>query len=89
MKVVTGALRPSITPGRLYSQLCTQFDLLRPAGCCICRMPLPYPVIRPDDVSANWRIGTPAPCPEGCDAVIAEIVAKMWTRYDLHSLKAL
>jgi len=89
MKVVSGTLRPSITPGRLYSQLRAQFDLLRPAGCSRCRMPLPYMVARPDDVSANWRIGTPAPCPLGCDAVIAEIVAKMWTRYDVHSLRDL
>jgi len=86
---VTGTLRPSITSGRLYNHLCTQFALLRPAACSSCRVPLPYAVLRPDSVSANWRIGTPAACSWGCDAVIAEIVANMWTRYDIRPLGVL
>ena len=47
-------------------------------------MPLPFPMVRSDEVSANWRIGTPVPCEHGCDSVIAQIVADMWPRYDLH-----
>jgi hypothetical protein len=86
---VTGTLRPAITPGRLYAHLCAQFTLLRPTACSSCRMPLPYASLRPDDVSANWRIGTPAPCHCGCDAVIAEIVANTWTRFDIHPLRVL
>jgi hypothetical protein len=50
---------------------------------CRCQMPLPYVVDRPDEVSANWRIGTATPCQHGCDVLISEVVAKMWTRYDL------
>ena len=80
--------RPEITPGRLYALLGAEFSRLRPAACSMCRMPLPYPVSRPDDVSANWRIGTPSPCASGCDSVIAEIVAGMWTRYDVRRLGA-
>ena len=47
-------------------------------------MPLPFLIERPDDVSANWRIGTPSPCANGCDAIIAEIAARLWPLYDLH-----
>jgi hypothetical protein len=46
-------------------------------------MPLPYRIERPDDVSANWRIGTPAPCIHGCDTMIAEIASRFWPHYDL------
>lgn len=47
-------------------------------------MPLPYLIERPDDVSANWRIGTPHPCTLGCDVAIGEISARLWPQYDLH-----
>jgi hypothetical protein len=47
-------------------------------------MPLPFLVERPDDVSANWRIGTAAPCVHGCDRIIGEIAAKLWPTYDLN-----
>jgi len=47
-------------------------------------MPLPFVVERPDEVSANWRIGTPSICDEGCDRIIAEIVTELWPRFDLH-----
>src|SRR5258706_10510897 len=40
-------------------------------------------VKRPDEVSANWRIGTPAPCQHGCDTLIVEIAAHLWPTYDL------
>lgn len=47
-------------------------------------MPLPFLIERPDDVSANWRIGTPQPCTHGCDVAIGEISARLWPQYDLH-----
>jgi hypothetical protein len=46
-------------------------------------MPLPYRIEPPDEVSANWRIGTPPPCSHGCDSIIAEIVARLWPEYEL------
>jgi hypothetical protein len=46
-------------------------------------MPLPFLIERPDEVSANWRIGTPTPCVNGCDVVISEIVARRWPLFDL------
>ena len=47
-------------------------------------MPLPYLIERPDEVSANWRIGTPHPCTLGCDVAIGEISAALWPKFDLH-----
>ena len=46
-------------------------------------MPLPFHFERPDPESANWRIGTPTPCPNGCDVLIAEVAANYWPKYDL------
>jgi hypothetical protein len=44
---------------------------------------LPYYRPPPDEVSANWQIGTPPECPEGCHLVIAEMLTRLWTRYDI------
>jgi len=46
-------------------------------------MPIPYWRPPPDDVSANWHIGTPVECAQGCHLVIAELLARMWTLYDM------
>ena len=48
-------------------------------------MPLPYYGGAPDEVSANWLIGHPSICPHGCHRVIAEVLAQLWTRYDLNA----
>ena len=48
-----------------------------------CRVPLPYWRNPPDEVSANWHIGQPETCEYGCHLVIAELLAKLWTRYDI------
>ena len=46
-------------------------------------MPLPYRIDRPDDVSANWRVGLPPTCPEGCHALIVQIASELWPLYDM------
>jgi hypothetical protein len=76
------AKRLRISPGGLYTLLNAEFKRRRVVECS-CRMPLPYAVERPDAVSANWRIGTPPPCPRKCDAIIAEVVTELWPKYDL------
>jgi hypothetical protein len=75
--------RQTLTPGALYKLLNDELRAKRRSS-CLCRMPLPYLIERPDEVSANWRIGTPASCVNGCDAVIGEIAARLWPRFDLH-----
>lgn len=76
--------RTTINAAELYTLLDAEFRRLKPAACGRCRMPMPYWRKPPDDVSANWHIGTPAECPEGCHLVVAELLARMWTRYDIH-----
>ena len=75
--------RTSVTPGKLFRLLSDAFAARRPAACDRCRMPLPYLIERPDAVSANWRIGTPPPCPFGCNVVIIDVAAELWPLYDL------
>ena len=76
-------MRTTISGLQLYSILDREFRELKSSNCKTCRMPLPFYRTPPDDVSANWSVGTPPPCPGGCHLVIAELVTRMWTKYDL------
>jgi hypothetical protein len=75
--------RTTISPAQLYAILDREFRKRRPNKCAKCRIPLPYWRAPPDEVSANWHIGTPSECPDGCDRVIAELLTELWTRYDI------
>ena len=75
--------RTSIAPAQLYAILDREFKRLRSPACRTCTVPLPYWQRPPDDVSANWFIGTPKECPNGCHLVIAELLTKHWTQYDM------
>jgi hypothetical protein len=81
--------RRAISPGRLYTLLATAFKERKSKDCLACRMPLPYLISRPDEVSANWRLGHPPPCMHGCDTLIAEIAAAAWPLYDMHDPAAM
>ena len=76
-------IRTTLTAAQLYTILDAEFRKLRPGACRRCRVPMPYWREPPDDVSASWHIGTPVECPEGCHLVIAELLARMWTLYDM------
>ncbi len=58
--------RTSISAAHLYAILDREFRRQRPMACTECRAPLPYFREPPDEVSANWEVGTPAFCPHGC-----------------------
>jgi hypothetical protein len=75
--------RTVLSAAQLYAILDREFKRLRPAACTTCSVPLPYYRRSPDDVSANWSIGTPHECAHGCHIVIAELLATLWTQYDL------
>ena len=75
--------RTTLSSAQLYAILDREFKRLRPKACKKCRVPLPFYRISPDDVSANWAIGTPSDCPQGCHLVIAELLAKLWSQYDM------
>jgi hypothetical protein len=75
--------RQTISSAHLYAILDREFKSLKGKECGKCRVPLPYYRKPPDEVSANWHIGTPTECPKGCHLAIAELLAKLWTRYDI------
>ena len=75
--------RTTVSPAQLYAILDREFKKIRPPECQRCHIPLPYWREPPDDVSANWHIGTPTECPNGCHIVVAELLAKLWTQYDI------
>ncbi|HET7728815.1 MAG TPA: hypothetical protein VFK48_02170 [Usitatibacter sp.] len=81
-------MRTTITATELYAILDHNFKSLKPKACTRCRAPMPYWRPPPDDVSANWNIGTPNECPERCHLVIAELLTKLWTRYDIERERA-
>jgi len=75
--------REAIPAPRLYALLDREFRRVRHPACANCRMPLPFYRAPADEFTANWHIGTPKRCERGCHLKIAEILARMWTRYDL------
>jgi hypothetical protein len=75
--------RKVLSSASLYAILDREFRKRRMTECHACRVPLPFYRDPPDDVSANWAIGTPGECPRKCNAVIAEVLAELWPKYDL------
>ena len=75
--------RTTLSSAQLYAVLDREFKKLQPKSCQKCRAPLPFWRTPPDDVSANWNIGTPPNCPSGCHLVIAELLANLWSKYDV------
>ena len=75
--------RTTLSSAQLYAILDGEFRKLRSPACKRCTMPLPYWRRPPDDVSANWHIGQPIECPHGCHLVVAELLTRLWTRYDI------
>jgi hypothetical protein len=75
--------RSAISAAHLYAILDREFRARRSMECTQCRAPLPYLRDPPDDVSANWEVGTPQFCPHGCHIIFAELLANLWTKYDL------
>ena len=63
-----------VSPPHLYAILDREFRAQRPAACDQCRVPLPFWREPPDEVSANWEVGTPAFCKHGCHLVFAELL---------------
>lgn len=68
---------------QLYAILQREFQERKSPECSSCRVPLPFYKSPADDVSANWYIGTPSPCPQHCQVIIAEVLARLWTQYQL------
>ena len=80
--------RETISAMQLYAIFDREFRQTRPVMCKDCRIPLPYFRTPPDEVSANWNVGTPRDCPAGCHKLIAEMVTKLWSKYDIEPERA-
>src|SRR5689334_20098354 len=75
--------REILSAANLYAKLDREFRQVRDPRCPNCRMPLPFYRAPADEFTANWHIGTPKRCERGCHLKIAEILARLWTRYDI------
>lgn len=75
--------RTVVSSSKLYAILVREFRKRRMEECVSCKVPLPFYRDPPDDVSANWAIGTPAECAKKCHAVMGEVLAELWTKYDI------
>ena len=77
------AAREAISSGRLYGLLMREFEKAGGGDCRTCQVPLPVFREPADEFTANWHIGQAKHCPFKCHLLLAEIQAKLWTRYDL------
>jgi hypothetical protein len=75
--------RQILSTAQLYAILDREFQERKSPQCHTCRVPLPFYRTPADDVSANWYIGTPSECPHHCQVIIAEVLARLWSQYDL------
>ena len=75
--------RKLVSTAALYAILDREFHKVRPPGCERCNTPLPFYRDRPDDVSANWDIGTPDACAQNCRHILSELVTRLWAEYEL------
>lgn len=76
-------VREAVPAAKLYGLLVEAFEKVRNPSCRRCTMPLPIFRPPPDPYAANWHIGATRYCPFLCHLVMAEVQARLWTRYDL------
>jgi len=75
--------RRAVSLEDLYAILEQEFGLVRPLACSSCATPLPIRRAPADEVSTNWFIVEPADCPHRCRVVLAEVVTRMMSEYEL------
>ena len=75
--------RRQVTFEELFAILDDEYGRARPPQCRVCVTPLPIRLVPADEVSANWFVVNPAECPYQCNVVLAEIVTRMMSEYEL------
>ena len=80
--------RKTLSTGQLYAILDREFRKRKATECGNCKVPLPFYRKPADDVSANWYIGTPSECPHKCQVIIAEVLANLWSQYNIEPAEA-
>jgi hypothetical protein len=77
--------RTRISAADLYVLLQREFRRRQSPECSDCFVQLPFRVDRADEDSPNWEVVTPPSCPQGCVAIVEELVADLGMVYDLSS----
>ena len=75
--------RQQVSFEELFSILDNEYGKVRPALCRACVTPLPVRRIPADEVSSNWFVVNPVQCDQNCNVVLAEIVTRMMSEYEL------
>jgi hypothetical protein len=75
--------RKAVSLEELFSILGDEFGRARPAVCRSCVTPLPVRRAPADDVSSNWFVVDPEDCPHHCRVMLAEIVTRLMSEYEL------
>lgn len=78
-----GKERIVLSTAQLHALVVRDFERMRDPRCETCRTPLPMFREPADELTANWHTGLPAWCRFGFHAVIGEVQARLWERYDL------
>ena len=75
--------RQQVSLERLFAILEGEYGKARPALCRNCVTPLPIRRVPADEVSTNWFVVNPDDCPHQCNVILAEIVTKLMSLYEL------
>jgi hypothetical protein len=75
--------RKAVSLEELFSVLGDEFARARPSACRACVTPLPIRRAPADDVSSNWFVVEAEDCPHQCRVVLAEIVTRLMSEYEL------
>ena len=79
----TPRARASITPGRLYAKMSSEFRGYREKGGCSCIMPLPTTCAPATDGDCNWQISSLWSQCKDCETFLGELVARYQAQYDV------
>lgn len=75
--------RKAVSLEELFEVLDAEFKRARPRQCRACVTPLPIRKTPADEVSSNWFVVEPQECEHKCRVVLAEIVTRMMSEYEL------
>jgi hypothetical protein len=74
----------TLTPGKLYAKLAEEFRRSRPLACHSCSMPMLFVIEAGDGRNANWLVDDRAASCEQCRPLVAEIVKRFASRFDVY-----
>lgn len=75
--------RQQVSFEQLFALLDGEYGKVRSAECRACVTPLPMRRTPADEVSSNWFVVNPVECPHRCNVILAEIVTRMMSEYEL------